>query len=183
MWSTSRWLLAAWSLSACASSPVWGTSDGPKPPDVTPVRPFATQVLADNEPLALLGPQRRWLVEVQISMRWTRQLVDTLADWWSTETLRDLEHELALVEAEIERFALRHRAPRLTQSWSPIDDPDTPLARRYDDMMRRATANRGDAEQQATVARDAVVDQLNLADRAHPEIALLVSTVLEHLTD
>lgn len=129
----------------------------------------------------MTGDQRQWLVDVLVTMRWTSQLADTMADWWDTETLRSVANDLAVAEAEVNRFEARHNTPRLADSWSPLNDPDSLPARRYDAIMRRATANRHDAERQVFVARDAVMAHLDLADRTHRELALLVSSLLVHL--
>jgi hypothetical protein len=182
MWSYGRWFVAMWSLSACTSGAVWGTADNAASTARTAESASANGVLAHNEPLALLGPQRRWLVDVHVTVRWARELVDTLAAWWRTDTLRELQHGLDTVDTEIDRFGQRHQAPRLSASWSPVHDADSPLARRYDEIMLLATANRTAAEQQARMVLEMVITVLNRGDVAHPEIALRVSTLVEHLT-
>lgn len=133
--------------------------------------------------LSLLPHQRRWLLEVQVTLRWAYDLSDVLRHWWQGPDTAAVYRSIARAEQRVLAFARRHAAPRLATDWSPVNDAEHPLARRYDDLMRQALGTRLDAVDNLALMVQALLDDVGRGDAIHPEIALLVSTITEDLME
>ncbi len=166
--------------SACTPPPAHGS------PDVGDPSRDAGAALAPNgdtgvSSLSLLPHQRRWVLEMQVTLRWARELSETLKYWWQGSDTAAVHRGVIRAEDRVISFARQHGAPRLAVGWSPIHDVDHPLALRYDDMMRTALGNRLSAVGHLAQMVRTVLDDLGRGDARHPEIALLVSATTEEL--